>query len=245
MERRDTPLGDAAVAAAVAAAAPKREPDRMAQLGLPPQGHDAPALPPLAPLPPGRSGPTVAAAPAAADVRELMACARHGRYKEAKALLKSEGLAAADGTYGIDTRDEYGNTALMVACQVRSMHGAWRDRPAADAWHAHRTGKTRLPRCACATAPMSTPKTCVSIRSLACFTTASRADFRRRRCSRRAAATRRSTSLSRTASRRWRTGCAARARSRRCATWPAAPPSKASGQRVRVPYSLSRPDCAC
>lgn len=124
MERRDTPLGDAAVAAAVAAAAPKREPERMVHLGLPPHGHDAPPPPPLAPLPAGRSGPTVAAAPAAADVRELMACARHGRYKEAKALLKSEGLAAADGTYGIDTRDEYGNTALMVACQVRSTHGA-------------------------------------------------------------------------------------------------------------------------
>jgi hypothetical protein len=123
MERRDTPLGDAAVAAAVAAAAPRREPavERLAQLGLPPQAQSAAAAQPAppAPLPPGRAGPSVAVAPAAADVRELMACARHGRYKEAKALLKSEGLAAADGTYGVDTRDEYGNTALMVACQVR------------------------------------------------------------------------------------------------------------------------------
>ena len=68
----------------------------------------------MAPAPaPAASAPRASAE----DVRELMACARHGRYKEAKALLKSEALAAPDGTYGVDTRDEYGNTALMVACQ--------------------------------------------------------------------------------------------------------------------------------
>jgi hypothetical protein len=71
------------------------------------------ALPPVvAPVLPGGRPPA-----SVEDISELMACARHGRYKEAKALLKSEALASPDGTYGVDVRDEYGNTALMVACQ--------------------------------------------------------------------------------------------------------------------------------
>jgi len=71
------------------------------------------AVPLVAPvLPPASQAPA-----SAEDVRELMSCARHGHYKEAKALLKSQALAAPDGTYGVDTRDEFGNTALMVACQ--------------------------------------------------------------------------------------------------------------------------------
>jgi hypothetical protein len=134
LEAADTPLGDALAAAAVAAVTPAAATAaaRTSPLGLPPPpppavAQPAPAPPPLAPplgwLPPAGRARATAAAPAAADVRELMACARHGRYKEAKSLLKSEGFAASDGTYGVDTCDEYGNTALMVACQVR--HG-WR-----------------------------------------------------------------------------------------------------------------------
>jgi len=125
-ERSDVPLGDAIVTEVAAQSGPSAEPAalRTSTLGLPTHAQPpaiaaAPpaAVPPAARAPHDPHGGPVAAAPDPADVRELMGCARHGRYKEAKALLKSASMAAADGTYGIDTRDSYGNTALMVACQ--------------------------------------------------------------------------------------------------------------------------------
>ena len=127
----DASLGDAIANEVLAASAPVETATqaRMSVSGMPFPGGDPHsgaqhqkeaqqarptwALPPVTvPLPPTGKPPA-----SAEDIGELLACARHGHYKEAKALLKSEALASPDGTYGVDVRDEYGNTALMVACQ--------------------------------------------------------------------------------------------------------------------------------
>jgi hypothetical protein len=127
----DASLGDAIATEVLAASAPAETATqaRMSASGIPFPGGDPLsgaqhqweaqqarptwALPPVTvPLPPTGKPPA-----SAEDIGELLACARHGHYKEAKALLKSEALASPDGTYGVDVRDEYGNTALMVACQ--------------------------------------------------------------------------------------------------------------------------------
>ena len=127
----DASLGDAIATEVLVASAPAETvaQARMSASGMPFPGGDPDsgaqhqreaqqarptwALPPVSvPLPPTGKPPANAE-----DIGELLACARHGHYKEAKALLKSEALASPDGTYGVDVRDEYGNTALMVACQ--------------------------------------------------------------------------------------------------------------------------------